>query len=223
MTDSEAIADIERLLPLAKRSSTIKLLQDELRRRKGLLAAAAAKSNVSAPTPPPPVLKKEILQKVEPNFAALSRYAWDQSGKFVKVYVTVPGVEKVPDDAITLDCSSGTSLRFDVRGLPTPPPNVRLNVPALHGSVVEAQSSWTRKADSMVLVKLRKAVEGETWGSLDDSAVQKAKKKEADLAENQGKSTQELLAKMYAEADEEGKASLAAAWEAGRAKREGRA
>ena len=32
----------------------------------------------------------------------------------------------------------------------------------------------------------------------------------------------ELLSKMYAEADEEGKASLAQAWEAGRAKREGR-
>ena len=158
---------------------------------------------------------------MEPNFAALSRYAWDQSGKFVKVYVTVPGVEKVPDDAITLDCSSGTSLRFDVRGLPTPPPNVRLNVPALHGSVVEAQSSWTRKADSMVLVKLRKAVEGETWGSLDDSAVQKPRRRGRSGRKKERR--RGVLAKMYAEADEEGKAYLAAAWEAGRAKREGRA
>ena len=48
-----------------------------------------------------------------------------------------------------------------------------------------------------------------------------AKRKEEKLAANKGKSTQELLAEMYADADEDGKASLAAAWEAGRSKREG--
>ena len=54
------------------------------------------------------------------------------------------------------------------------------------------------------------------------SAVAAAKKAQ-DLENNKGKSTQELLSKMYADADDEGKASLAAAWESGRAKREGRA
>ena len=76
--------------------------------------------------------------------------------------------------------------------------------------------------DSMVLLKLRKAEEGEEWGSLDDGAKLAAKRKEEKLAANKGKSTQELLAEMYADADEDGKASLAAAWEAGRSKREGK-
>ena len=215
MGAADAIAEIEKLLPLAKRSNTIALLQAELQRQKVTLAGAGAS------VAPPPVLKKEVVQSAGPTFTPLSKYAWDQSAKFVKLYITVPGIEKVTDDAVVLDCTA-TSLRFDVRGLPAPPPNVRLSVPMLHSAVVEAQCSWARKADSMVLVKLRKADESETWGSLDDSAVQKAKRKEADLEANKGKSTQELLSKMYAEADEEGKASLAAAWEAGRGKREGK-
>ena len=37
---------------------------------------------------------------------------------------------------------------------------------------------------------------------------------------NQGKSTNELLQQLYAEADEEGKAALSKAWEDGREKRE---
>ena len=53
-----------------------------------------------------------------------------------------------------------------------------------------------------------------------DVSVDKAKCMST-LAANKGKSTQELLAEMYADADEDGKASLAAAWEAGRSKREG--
>lgn len=219
MAAEDVIADLEKLLPLAKRSNTVKLLQAELsKRRNSSIAAAAA----SAPTPPPAVLKKEKVESSGPSFVSISKYAFDQSKKFVKVYVTIPGIEKVPDEGITFDVTS-SSMRFEVRGLPVPPPNLRLLVATLHSPVDAAQSSWTRKADSMVLLKLRKESEGDEWGSLDDSAIKKAKKKESDLENNKGKSTQELLAKMYADADEEGKASLAAAWETGRAKREGRA
>jgi hypothetical protein len=52
--------------------------------------------------------------------------------------------------------------------------------------------------------------------------VNRARKKAQDVENNKGKSTAELLSQMYADADEDGKASLASAWEAGRAKREGR-
>ena len=75
----------------------------------------------------------------------------------------------------------------------------------------------------VVHTKLRKADENDAeWGSLDDSAIQKARRKAQEVEQNKDKSTSELLSKMYAEADEEGKRSLEEAWEAGRAKREGR-
>ena len=179
--------------------------------------------SAAAPAAPPPLqaLKREVVEPSAPKFGTLSKYAWDQSKKFVKVYVTLKGIEAVPDEQVLLDVQP-TSLRFEVRGLPPPNANLRLAL-TLHSAVEAGQSSWVRKADSMVLIKLKKAAEGDEWGSLDESAVLQARQKAQSVEQNKGKSTAELLSKMYAEADDEGKASLAAAWEAGRAKREGRA
>ena len=72
----------------------------------------------------------------------------------------------------------------------------------------------------MVLLKLRKADEGQEWGSLDDSHPKKQQEQEERAEGNKGKSTAELLAQMYAEADEDGRAAISQAWEAGREKRE---
>ena len=56
---------------------------------------------------------------------------------------------------------------------------------ALHSAGEPAQSSWARMADSMVLIKLRKASEGEEWGALDDSAVQAARRKAEQQKQNE--------------------------------------
>ena len=72
----------------------------------------------------------------------------------------------------------------------------------------------------MLLVKLRKATEGEEWGSLDESARKKQKEKDERAEKNKGKSTAELLAQMFADADDDGKAAISRAWENGREKRE---
>jgi calcyclin binding protein len=216
---ADVIADLQRLLPEAGRESTRLLLQAELSRQQSSLPPRPS----SSAAPPLPV-SREVVQSTEVAYSKISRYAWDQSKKFVKVYVTLPGVEKVPDENISLQVQDGTALTFQVLGLPPPaaPPNARLACHRLYGMVDESQCTWVRKADSMVLLKLRKATEDEEWGSLDDSARVAAKRKEDKLEANKGKSTQQLLSEMYADADEDGKASLAAAWEAGRSKREGR-
>ena len=213
------IADLEALLPHAQRSNSKALLNGEIKRQRELLAAPTA-SALSAPPKPAP-LKKEVVATVVP-FGKISKYAWDQSKKFVKLYITLPGIEKVPDSSVSLEVQA-TSLKFEVRDLAPPSSNMRLAVLTLHSAVDPAQCSWARKADSMVLVKLRKVKDEEEWGSLDDAAIQQAKKKAEKLETNKGKSTAELLSEMYADADEDGKASLAAAWETGRSKREGKA
>ena len=231
-TARKVVADLEALLPFAPR--TRKLLEEELARRRAVLDASAASSSSStaaaaapapaAAPPPKPLSTEKVAASAAVAFGSISRYAWDQTKKFVKVYVTLPGVEDVPDDKIHLDVQP-TSLKFEVCGLPKGTANMRLLVPTLHGEVDASQGTWARKADSMVLIKLRKAAEGDAaeWGSLDDSAVLKAKREAAEAEQNKGKSTGELLSKMYANADEEGKKSLEEAWEAGRSKREGRA
>ena len=216
-------ADVSRLLEShATRATSRELLETLLKQHQK--TAAAPTKPAAAPTPPPvPLSSQPAMAAVEIPFKPIAKYVLDQSAKFVKVYITLPGIESVTDEHIRLDVHGGGALTFEVTGLPassTLAPNARLAVHALHSLVDPANSSWARKADSVVLLKMRKEADGEEWGSLDDSAHLKAKRREQELAENKGKSTQELLSKMYADADEAGKASLAQAWETGRAKRE---
>ena len=244
-TDADIVAECERLMLYCERESSKQLLQQQMdmalermRAQAGTAEAppAPALAASAAPPAPPPLpptptptptplsVAPVAAASGGPLFSTISRYAFDQSKKFVKVYVTLPGVETVPDERVALHVGAGgSSFSFEVLGLPPPaaPPNARLAIKVLHSAVDPAACTWVRKADSMVLLKLRKAEEGEEWGSLDDGAKLAAKRKEEKLAANKGKSTQELLAEMYADADEDGKASLAAAWEAGRSKREG--
>jgi len=213
--NAAVIADIERLLPRARRATSRSLLEAELAARRKLLAASPA-SPPPAAVPPPQPLRKETAAPTGPVFGKIDKYAWDQSKKFVKVYITLPGIETVPDSSVRLDVQP-TAVTFEVSGLSPPR---RLAVPTLHSTVDPAQCTWARKSDSMVLLKLRKANDGDEWGSLDDSAILQARHKAEKMEGNKGKSTAELLSEMYADADEGGKASLAAAWEAGRSKRE---
>ena len=170
MSAADVVADLENLLSRATRKTCRDLLEAEIAERR-------------VPTHWP---IKQHLEAATPKFVTISKYAWDQSKKFAKVYMTLPGIEKVPDDQVVCDVQA-TSLRFEVRGLPPPKANMQL-VLTLHSPVEPEQCSWVRKADSMVLIKLRKADESE-WGSLDDSAIQKARKKAQDMENNKGKST----------------------------------
>ncbi len=263
-----AVADIDRVVAHATRENSRRILAAERLRLVELIRAASDQGGAGAassapacaaparpapkpPSPPPPMSVSKVEAGVA--FGKISRYAWDQSAKFVKVYVTVPGVESVADEAISLDVQSNPaapsepgaasasssssaadadgppggrtySLRFDVLGLPKHAggaSNMRLQLPTLYGAVEAGSCSWARKADSMVVLKLRKAG-GEEWASLDDAARAEAARKARRQRENEGKTTAELIQEMYVDADEEGKEGLAKAWEAGRAKREGR-
>ena len=126
-----------------------------------------------------------------PTYSTIHKYAFDQSKKFVKIYITLPGIEDLDDSKVRLEVGNGDELVFEVVGLPKPgPPNVRLAARELFSPVDPTQCTWARKSDSMILLKLRKKEEGEEWGSLDDSARIAAKRKEEKLVENKGKSTQ---------------------------------
>ena len=191
-TANVVTAEIERLLPIAHRATSRALLEDLLKRHQPRPTAPAAPA-------PPPQLPTPIScgsaapVSSGPPFKPIAKYMFDQSGKFVKVYITLPGVDDVPNERIKLDVHGGGALTFEVLGLPQSSPlapNARLAVHALHSLVDPAHSSWVRKADSTVLLKLRKETEGEEWGSLDDAARVKAKRKEHDLEQNKGKSTQ---------------------------------
>jgi len=190
------IDDLKQLLAVSTRETSIQLLQAELAKRRAVATLP------KAPLPASPIhVEKAVAQTV---FMTVTRYAWDQNKKWVKVYVTLPGLDALPKDAVTFHIEP-RALRLEVVGLPPPASNSRLLISPLFGEVVTDQCSCTRKPDSMLLLKLRKAGEvEEEWGSIDDSAHRKAREKEGRLSENKSKSTADLLQEMYRDADEEG-------------------
>ena len=137
------------------------------------------------------------------EYSSISSYAWDHSNKFVKVYLTIPGLEKIPDAQIEAVFGE-RSLVLSVAGVSTPPVNRRLNVPTLCHAVREDQCSWVRKPSDMLLIKLRKASDGQEWASLNDSAakkeLQQKERAEANKARARLESSRGTACTLHAEA-----------------------
>ena len=169
--------ELERLIGLAQRETSRQLLQAELARVTEALASATTSDPPPAPRPAPAPAPAPMRLSTAPTtapieYSSISSYAWDHSNKFVKVYLTIPGLEKIPDAQIEAVFGE-RSLVLSVAGVSTPPVNRRLNVPTLCHAVREDQCSWVRKPSDMLLIKLRKASDGQEWASLNDSAAKK--------------------------------------------------
>ena len=169
--------ELERLIGLAQRETSRQLLQAELARVTEALASATTSDPPPAPRPAPAPTPAPMRLSTAPTtapieYSSISSYAWDHSNKFVKVYLTIPGLEKIPDAQIEAVFGE-RSLVLSVAGVSTPPVNRRLSVPTLCHAVREDLCSWVRKPSDMLLIKLRKASDGQEWASLNDSAAKK--------------------------------------------------
>lgn len=145
---------------------------------------------------------------------AAAAYSWGQSKSWVDVYISGVGAVEAAD----VDAEfTATSVRVDVR---TADGLKRFGVPELHAAIVPDRCSATaRPAKGQVLVKMAKAAtEADDWPAV-DSSVRIKRARHAALAEG-GATTQELLANMYADADEEQRTKLREAAAEGARKRE---
>jgi hypothetical protein len=164
------------------------------------------------------------LGKVLPkDYKQITSYSWDQSHKFVSLYITFAGVRKSPDKGAVR-----VKVEFDVRGFklviahPTNG-NFVLVKPNLCKSISKRDSKMKLK-DDMVVLKLRKSCPGDQWSDLTDEKDKKEAARQRRLNGTlKGAGTDELLRDMYQNADDETRASLMSAWHKGRDKREGRA
>merc|ERR1740115_437518 len=95
----EQAAELERLVGLAQRETSRQILQAELARVTEALASATTSDPPAAPRPAPAPAPTPIRLSSAPTtapieYSSISNYAWDHSNKFVKVYLTIPGLEK---------------------------------------------------------------------------------------------------------------------------------
>lgn len=179
-----------------------------------------------------------------PGDHRITTYAWDQSDKFVKLYVTVADVQTLPEGS--LSCTFGPDM-LDLRVRGHDQKEKYLLVRPLFDEIDPAASSYSIKrfafaagahqplrhrltpavpfctnaaCSDRVFVKLCKKSPGSEWGSVDDSERREKERKEEKAKANQGKSTAQLLSELYGDADDDAKKKLEEAWEKGRAERE---
>eukprot|EP00756_Hemistasia_phaeocysticola_P050365 Hpha_TRINITY_DN2512_c0_g1::TRINITY_DN2512_c0_g1_i1::g.1481::m.1481/K04507/CACYBP, SIP; calcyclin binding protein len=143
---------------------------------------------------------------------SMPSFAFDQSDKFVKVYVTLPGVGS-SDHYVHFQ-----PMAFDFRAKGVQGKNMRFAVHNLCEAINLKESSVLVKPDKFV-VKLAKLKKGEEWKGLDD--VEKKKQMQHSKLASGGATTEELLANMFHDADDKTREELSKAAYEGRLKREG--
>ncbi|XP_031563903.1 calcyclin-binding protein-like [Actinia tenebrosa] len=149
---------------------------------------------------------------------SITSYAWDQSDKFVKVYITLPGVEKLSKEKIA---SKFTGNSMDVKVYDLDGKNYQLKIIRLFHGIV-SEESYVKVKSGSLLVMMKKEKEKEKWEDVCKKVTAKSSRDFAsgfdDKAKDPQESIMELMKKMYDEGDDEMKRTLNKAWTESREK-----
>ncbi|KAM9326949.1 calcyclin-binding protein [Gastrophryne carolinensis] len=146
----------------------------------------------------------------------ISNYGWDQSDKFVKIYITLNGVQNIPADNVQVQFTE-RSFELLVKNLNGK--NHTMTVNNLLKPICPENSSRKVKTDT-VLIMLRKKAESK-WECLTQVEKQTKDKKEKPALDTDGDPSaglMDVLKKIYDEGDDEMKRTLNKAWSESREK-----
>eukprot|EP00929_Paragymnodinium_shiwhaense_P084169 TRINITY_DN44995_c0_g1_i1.p1 TRINITY_DN44995_c0_g1~~TRINITY_DN44995_c0_g1_i1.p1 ORF type:complete len:984 (+),score=329.16 TRINITY_DN44995_c0_g1_i1:118-3069(+) len=147
----------------------------------------------------------------------ISKFAFDQSDKFVSLYIDCDGAGSLPADAVEMVLrprgvllvvrQAGKKKWFKVHNL---------------CKEIDMEASTKKVKSDMIVLKLKKAQQGEKWSDLTDEKDLYQKKREYRIAHGdlKGATTEELLADMYKNANDEEREGLRDAMRVNRQKRE---
>lgn len=216
MSQEELVLDIEELTKLhqlAERPRIKEILAVEIEKLKkpetalnGVQEASAAVASSSS-TPAAratAVVTKSII--VQPKYYKdITTYAWDQSEKYLKVYVTVNGVQKLSKENISTEFKN-RSFRLRVENLDNS--NYQCHVAFLWDDIVPADSFYKVKTDT-ILVMLKKAQERKTWAYVTEREDKKKKTPKVDEKKDPNDGLMDMLKQMYEDGDDEMKRTIA--------------
>lgn len=139
----------------------------------------------------------------------ITNYAWDQSEKFVKIYLTLQDVHKLPPENIEVNF---TERSFSVLVKNLDGKNHQMNVLNLLHPIDEKDSCKKIKTD-MVLVMCKKQTT-KKWECLTKVEKQSKEKDKPNMDGNSDPSEglMNVLKKIYAEGDDEMKRTINKAW-----------
>jgi len=201
------LQELESVLGMVNRSNVRMIIADAistLRTKVEEVSKTGQKEQKPAPA-------KQTLYTVK-----ISNYGWDESQKFVKVYISLPNIDKLTQEQITCDF---TEQSFKCNVFNHNGKNHVLEIPKLAGNIV-ASTSTCRLKSSNIIVSLRKEKEGTNWGNL--TYVMKKEKEKKDLemdsktknmdTTDPSAGIMDLMKKMYDEGDDEMKRTIKKTW-----------
>ena len=120
--------ELEKLLELAEREHTKKVIAFEIKKVDAYIADQAAKDEEHIK-----LQEMKTEGEHEKIYSNITKYAWSDEGKKVKVYVTgLEGIKEVPTDSIKCEF---TKTSFDLIILGFNGKDCRLCIPVLHKEI----------------------------------------------------------------------------------------
>jgi len=152
----------------------------------------------------------------------IRNYSWDQSDKFVKIYLTgITGLENIDADSVVTDFSDqSVNVRINnIKGR-----NLTFNINKTCHKISPEKSYHKCKSDYL-LVCLAKLNPGSKWSHMTHAEKTAADVKKAEDApkvednEDPSAGLMKMMKKMYDEGDDEMKRTIAKAWTEGQEKK----
>lgn len=197
---------VKDLLGLDKRKLETELIQKEDRLKK-------IKENESNATGD----NTTKTSRSGPYAVTITTYAWDQSDKYMKLYVTLKDVHSLSKDQITCQFTN-KSIKLNVSDLNGK--NHQLYIANLMENILPADSYHKVKTDT-VLVMLKKDA-AKTWAYVtkQESKAKESKKPKVDESADPNDSLMTMMKQMYDEGDDEMKRTITKAWSESRNKQQ---
>ncbi|KAA0719372.1 Calcyclin-binding protein [Triplophysa tibetana] len=139
----------------------------------------------------------------------INNYGWDQSDKFVKIYITLKGVHSIPSENVE---ASFTERGFHVLVKELDGKNHQMTVNNLLCPIVTSESSKKIKTDMVVIMCKKKSTK--KWDCLTQVEKQSKEKDKPSVNENTDPSEglMSVLKKIYTDGDDEMKRTINKAW-----------
>ncbi|KAJ1074842.1 hypothetical protein K5549_019290, partial [Capra hircus] len=140
----------------------------------------------------------------------ISNYGWDQSDKFVKIYITLPGVHQVPAESVQVNF---TERSFDLLVKNLNGKSYSMIVNNLLKPISVEGSSKKVKTDT-VLILCRKKAENTRWDYLTqvEKECKEKEKPSYDTETDPSEGLMNVLKKIYEDGDDDMKRTINKAW-----------
>lgn len=201
------IDDLNSLLEQAQRQRSKDLISIEIRRLQTEFDILTNKTEVKV-TP--------SVQRSGPKVyeVKLNNYGWDQTDKFMKIYVTLKNVHTLPKEAVTCNF---TDRSMDLRVLGLDSKNYHLPIINLCEEIDTEKSNFKVKTDLVAILLAKKMpvnwshVTGVEKRIKESKAPLVPEGQEDDL-KDPGSSLMSMMKKMYQDGDDDMKKTIAKAW-----------